>query len=173
MARRANEPAQGRGGGGETARADAEARRLRNLAQIESCRLALDFIEPRGWRFNTAQTFDLITLSRGGVHDGRRGWGNAWEHMVPGRHHDLLDHPYWFKSGKRAAAVAAHLYGREHVVERCRALAARYWLDCEIPDYPSWHNDGAMLVVYVGPAGRGVSPPARSGWDGMNEGERP
>lgn len=113
-------------------------------------RLALDFGERYGWQFSPSR-FDLLTLAQGKCHNGGR-YGR--EHGVPDR---ALDHPRFYKRGRRAAAIATHLYGwsRDDEVRReCRALAAHYGLTLLVPDFPSWHFPGnSTLVVYVGPVG--------------------
>lgn len=74
--------------------------------------------------------------------------------------HELLDHAYCVKRGRYAAAIAAHLYEGEFAAHRarCEALAARYGLTLEVPDYPSWYYPGATrFVLYIGPAGHAAS----------------
>lgn len=132
-------------------RARADARHERDQQRIASCRLALDFVEPRGWTISERR-FGVQCLARGGVHDGKD--------MSALLRHEILDHAYCFKRDRYAAAIAAHLYEgafAEHRA-RCEALAARYGLALEIPDYPSWYYPGATrFVLYIGPVGRAAS----------------
>ena len=63
--------------------------------------------------------------------------------------HDQFDHPYYYRRGRHAAAIAAHLYGWPHVRERCEATARQHGLVLEVPDFPSWWFPGqTTLVVY-------------------------
>jgi hypothetical protein len=132
-------------------RARADARHERDQQRIASCRLALDFVEPRGWTISERR-FGLRCLARGGVHDGSDTSALC--------RHQLVDHAYCFRRGRYAAAIAAHLYEGAYQAQRadCKALADGCELTLEIPDYPSWYYPGATrFVLYTGPAGRAVS----------------
>ena len=123
-------------------------RRERELERVFACRLALDFAESRGWTLSRSD-FVLAALARGGVHGGYLPY--------PYDHHTTMDHSYYFRRNRRAAAIAAHLYEGAFLANRarCEALAAALGLTLELPDYPSWYYPGATtLVLYVGPAGR-------------------
>jgi hypothetical protein len=123
----------------------------RHMERVVACRMALDFIEPRGWVL-AQRGFDLKTLASGKYYTTGGGCDR-----IPGSYHTELDHAYLFRVvNGRAAAVGANLYGweSEDVVKRCHALAERYGLTLEVPDYPSWYYpERAKLVVYIGPAG--------------------
>ena len=126
---------------------------------VEACRLrlALDFGAARGWYLAqgwpaAVVPFGMKTLAAGKVRPERGdrdyyGWCGSL----------LLDHRYFYRTAdgtKRAAAIAAFLYGRSARAE-CLACAAEHGLRFEEPDYPRWHcPNKTTLIVFIGPAGR-------------------
>jgi hypothetical protein len=115
-------------------------------------RLAIDFGAARGWTLSPS-SFGLNTLSLGKQHAGGRhsDEGNGW---FRGDIANCFDHPCWYRCNRKAAAIVAHLYGMPSCRNQCEAVAARFGLIFEVPDFPSWWNPGSTtLVIYVGPAG--------------------
>jgi hypothetical protein len=114
-------------------------------------RLAIDFGASRGWRLSDSD-FGIEALSRGGVSGGSDWW------CAPPRPH--FDHSWFYRVGRRAAAIATHPYHVDE--EECRAFAAARGLTVEFPDYPSWYYPGhSIFVVYIGLVGlRPASRPA-------------
>jgi len=97
---------------------------------------AIEFGELRGWKLSNCR-FSLETLKRRGRWDGKR----------PGDYsHDLIDHAYYYRDGKAAAGIAAHLYD-------CRPddLAADRRLQGVTVSFPvvkSWWNPACTVVLY-------------------------
>jgi hypothetical protein len=115
-------------------------------------RLAIDFGAARGWALSKTD-FGLRTLGEGKMHGNMYSRSN--DNPYPGNYHDQFDHPYFYRRGRKAAAIAAHLYNYPAKHDQCEAIAARFGLAVETPDFPSWWNPGSTrLVVYVGPAGQ-------------------
>jgi hypothetical protein len=117
-------------------------------------RMAIDFGAARGWTLSRT-TFGLRTLAEGKQHDGGQRYMIDGHNRNPeiGMFHTCFDHPYFYRRHRKAAAVAAHLYGMPNCRRECETLAATFGLLFEVPDFPSWWNPGATtLVVYVGPA---------------------
>jgi hypothetical protein len=108
-------------------------------------RLARLFAERHGWKHSSAQ-FAPRVLARRGMHDGRGQYFETWP-----RH--LADHPYVFRTpDRRAAALAAHLYGRPLAQQQeMRNWAAHNRLRVEFPtDFPSWWvPEATTLCVYL------------------------
>jgi hypothetical protein len=92
--------------------------------------------EQRGWRWARSHAFGLQTLGRGGISDGV---GPRYGHEDGVCTHTIMDHAYWFRRNRKAAAIAAHLYGWPHRRDVCEDAARRYGLRLEIPDFPSWY----------------------------------
>jgi hypothetical protein len=117
-------------------------------------RLAVDFGATRGLTLSRS-TFGLRTLAQGKQHDGGQRFMLDGRRRNPdtGLFHTQFDHPYFYRRDRKAAAIAAHLYGMPNCREQCLALAADFSLSFEIPDFPSWWNPGGTtLVLYLGPA---------------------
>jgi hypothetical protein len=115
-------------------------------------RLAIDFGAARGWTLSPS-SFGFTTLALGKQHAGgrRSDEGNGW---FSGEISSCFDHPYWYRCSRKAAAIAAHLYGMPGCLKQCETVAARFGLTFEVPDFPSWWNPGGTtLVLYVGPVG--------------------
>jgi hypothetical protein len=131
-----------------------DARKVNKAGRVQSARdrqraaqrrLALDFGAARGWRLSDSD-FGIDALSRGGV-----SGGSDWCREPP---RPFFDHSWFYRVGRRTAAIATHPY---HVNEvECRAFAASRGLTVEFPaDYPSWYYPGhSKLAVYIGPVGR-------------------
>jgi hypothetical protein len=49
--------------------------------------------------------------------------------------HAQFDHPYYYRRGRKAAAIAAHLYGMP-VRSQCKVIANQFGLMFEEPDFP-------------------------------------
>ena len=115
------------------------------------------FAEAHGWR--PAKTgFDFPTLARGGC---RTNWEVRFQNLVdsevilPRVTRETLDHPYYFKRDRQAAAIAAHLYNFPECKEECEFVAREFGVRFEVPEFPSWHYPGGTkLVLYIGPAGQ-------------------
>jgi hypothetical protein len=105
-------------------------------------RLAIDYSAARGWTLS-ATSFGLGTLALGKQHAGSRpsDEGNGW---FRGDISNCFDHPYWYRCNRKAAAIAAHLYGMPTCRCQCETVAARFGLIFEIPDFPSWWNPGQL-----------------------------
>jgi hypothetical protein len=92
----------------------------------------------------------------GKQHDGGMRFSMNGRHRNPeaGDFHDNLDHPFFYRRNRKAAAIAAHLYNFPANRAACEKLALSFGLTFEVPDFPSWHYpNGTKLVVYIGPAG--------------------
>jgi hypothetical protein len=107
-------------------------------------RLASDFGAARGWRISNSD-FGITALSRGGVRGGKDWW------CAPPR--PVFDHSWFYRVGRRAAAIATHPYVVDEAA--CREYAAAIGLTVEFPDYPSWWFPGhTVFALYIGPVGR-------------------
>jgi hypothetical protein len=112
--------------------------------------LAQTFSEARRWRPAKAG-FDLPTLARGGT---STDWMTALQNSPVMVTRAVLDHPYYFKRNRKAAAIAAHLYNYPDCKEQCISVARAFDVTFEAPDFPSWwFPGGTTLVLYIGPAG--------------------
>jgi hypothetical protein len=107
--------------------------------------LALLFGKRRGWHLSRSD-FSPTVLAREGLFDGLGVHAVAWSH-------DLVDHGYFYRKDRKAAAVASHLYGEFHEANRrdIDTMAAHLGLKAEWPeDFPSWWvPGGTTLVVYT------------------------
>jgi hypothetical protein len=103
-------------------------------------RLAVDFGRRHGWTVSR-RPFMIRTLAQGGVHD-RFAFAGGYDP-------DFCDHPYWYRAGRRAKAVVAHLYDAKDRHGEIMTWAAARGLQASFPDFPSWrHPDWTMLVLY-------------------------
>jgi len=97
----------------------------------------------------TSGPFSITALREGRKPGGWNSLQAAWDLH-------LTDHPTFYRTpDRRAAAVAAHLYGlTDETRWRCVAWAAAHRLDVAFPtDFPSWWYPGwTKLVVYTGNA---------------------
>ena len=151
---------------GEKMQEAAQAYRAKNWGtwrraqrEEEDMRLHLvqTFAAARGWK--PAKTgFDFPTLARGGC---RTNWEVRFQNLVdsevilPRVTREILDHPYYFKRDRQAAAIAAHLYNFPECKEECEFVAREFGVRFEVPEFPSWHYPGGTkLVLYIGPAGQ-------------------
>jgi hypothetical protein len=114
---------------------------VRALWEIESehhREAARAFGAARGWKLSR-RPFAVETLAQRkcrGEDDG----------LLP---RSAWDHPYFYRIGRRAAAVAAHLYdGEEHAA----GWAARVGLVASFPPEPSWWNYPYTTLVLYEPA---------------------
>jgi hypothetical protein len=118
-------------------RIDALQQDLRATRQ----RLAVLFGERHGWRLSRSD-FSPSVLAR-------RGWPR-----------ELVDHGYFYRKDRKAAAVAAHLYGTFDAAKRqdTEATAALYGLRVTWPeDFPSWYLPGRTTLIVCTP----LAEPAR------------
>jgi hypothetical protein len=63
-----------------------------------------------------------------------------------------IDHPEYYRCGRRAAVIVAHVYKAKErdIREFAEESRVRVWL----PDFPSWYYPGwARLIAYLGPVG--------------------
>jgi hypothetical protein len=128
------------------AREQRRGARLELQTEINALRhrLARLFAERHGWKASRAE-FTPRVLARRGIHDGRGRYFETWP-----RH--LADHPYVFRTpDRRAAALAAHFYGRSLAQQEIRNWAAQNRLRVEFPtDFPSWWvPEATTLCVYL------------------------
>jgi hypothetical protein len=121
----------------------AEARRNLQLKALQH-HLAVEFGRIHGWT-PARHDFTLECLAWRGLHSGSRHWlaGNS----------DTLDHPFFYRLGRRAAAIAAHLY--DHSTGEWRAeltaWAATHHLASSFPDFPSWWFPSWTTLVLCEP----------------------
>jgi len=108
-------------------------------------RLAVLFGKRHGWRLSKSD-FSPAVLARGGLFNGRGYHVDPWPR-------DLVDHGYFYRKDRKAAAVTAHLYGIFDYAKRrdTEATAALHGLRVIWPeDFPSWWLPGrTTLVVYT------------------------
>jgi hypothetical protein len=92
----------------------------------------------RGWALSDS-AFGVETLARGGC-------SGAGDGLLP---RGAWDHPYFYRVGRRAAAVAAHLYdGVEHASGWARSVG----LVASFPPEPSWWNYPHTTLILYQPA---------------------
>jgi hypothetical protein len=120
---------------------NAEAQRLFEQKAIQH-HLAVAFGHRHGWTLSHSE-FTLRCLARRAHHDPYGLFqGNA----------DALDHPYFYRAQRRAAAIAVHLYrgAGDTAEDQVTAWAASHGLAASFPtDFPSWWFPGwTRLVVY-------------------------
>ncbi|MFC6499617.1 hypothetical protein ACFP8Z_19020 [Gemmobacter lanyuensis] len=97
-------------------------------------RLAALFGERHGWHLSKS-AFSPSVLARHRVFNGRGYHVNPWPR-------ELVDHGYFYRKDRMAAAVASHLYGTFDAAKRkdTEATAAIYGLRVSWPeDFPSWY----------------------------------
>ena len=115
-------------------------------------RLAMLFGERHGWRLSKSD-FSPSVLARCGLFNGRGYHVDPWPH-------ELVDHGYFYRKDRKAAAVAAHLYGTFDAAKRqdTEATAALYGLRVTWPeDFPSWYLPGRTTLIVCTP----LAEPAR------------
>ena len=108
-------------------------------------RLAVLFGERHGWRLSKSD-FSHSVLARRGLFNGR-GYHDPWPR-------ELVDHGYFYRKDRKAAAVAAHLYGTFDAAKRqdTEATAALYGLRVTWPeDFPSWYLPGRTTLIVCTP----------------------
>ena len=139
-----------------------EAQRESALEVAARLRLAIDFGAIHGWTLTT-KPFGLRTLGEGKCHDGRGQHDVLGRNPRTGQFHSQFDHPYYYRRHRQTAAIAAHLYSYDACKKaECKKIAARFGLEFEEPDFPSWWNPGGtILVVYIGPGGRNREMPKK------------
>ena len=109
-------------------------------------RLAVVFGECHGWHLSRSD-FSPSVLARGGLFNGRGYHVDPWPR-------DLVDHGYFYRKDRKAAAVAAHLYGTFDAAKRqdTEDTAALYGLRVNWPeDFPSWYLPGRTRLVVCRP----------------------
>jgi hypothetical protein len=130
---------------------DEQANWRRDEIRSITRELAMEFGRRHGWQLCHSE-FTLACLAkRGGINGGWRAQVLDWS---------ALDHPYYFRDGRRAAAIAAHLYSNNWAEQmpKLSAWAECYGLRASFPtDFPSWYYpDGTKLVVYEPDVLRGI-----------------
>ena len=106
-------------------------------------RLATEFGAERGWTLSKKR-FGLLALKRATAFSPIRNFADARADELP---HCLFDHPYFYRTDRKAVAIAAHLYG---VPDNLPAFAAENGIHVEKPDFVSWWYPGATkLVLYT------------------------
>ena len=125
-------------------RSDTRYQDLRATRQ----RLAMLFGERHGWRLSKSD-FSPSVLARRGLFNGGGYHVDPWPR-------ELVDHGYFYRKDRKAAAVAAHLYGNFDAAKRqdTMATAALYglcvtWLE----DFPSWYLPGRTTLIVCTPRG--------------------
>jgi hypothetical protein len=109
-------------------------------------RLAVLFGERHGWHL-TRSDFSPSVLARRGLFNGRGYHVDPWPR-------ELVDHGYFYRKDRMAAAVAAHLYGTFDAAKRqdTEATAAFYGLRVTWPeDFPSWYLPGRTKLIVCTP----------------------
>jgi hypothetical protein len=136
----------------------ADARREFALERAAQVRLAIDFGASRGWRWSQI-VFGLRTLAEGKQHaSGQLYCSSRDKYPSANDFHAQFDHPYYYRRERKAAAIAAHLYNPpfyEKIKAECEAVAKRFRLTFEVPDFPNWWNPspslgGTILVISTG-----------------------
>ena len=120
---------------------------LQQDLQATRQRLALLFGERHGWQL-TRSGFSPSVLARRGLFNGRGYHVDPWPR-------ELVDHGYFYRKDRKAAAVAAHLYGTFDAAKRqdTEATAALYGLRVTWPeDFPSWYLPGRTTLIVCTPA---------------------
>ena len=119
---------------------------LQQDLQATRQRLALLFGERHGWQ-PTGSGFSPSVLARRGLFNGRGYHVDPWPR-------ELVDHGYFYRKDRKAAAVAAHLYGDFDAAKRkdTEATAALYGLRVTWPeDFPSWYLPGRTTLIVCTP----------------------
>ena len=120
---------------------------LQQDLQATRQRLAVLFGERHG-RHLSKSAFSPSVLARRGLFNGRGYHVDPWPH-------ELVDHGYFYRKDRKAAAVAAHLYGDFDAAKRkdTEATAALYGLRVTWPeDFPSWYLPGRTTLIVCTPA---------------------
>ena len=105
-----------------------------------SHRLAVDFGRRHGWTLSD-QPFTIRLLARGGVYEGFA--------FSAGYAPEFCHHLSWYRAGRRAEAVTAHLYDAKDQQGEIMTWAKDRGLQASFPDYPSWWYPGwTTLVLY-------------------------
>ena len=120
---------------------------LQQDLQATRQRLAVLFGERHGWHLSKS-AFSPSVLARRGLFNGRGYHVDPWPH-------ELVDHGYFYRKDRKAAAVAAHLYGDFDAAKRqdTEATAALYGLRVTWPeDFPSWYLPGRTTLIVCTPA---------------------
>ena len=109
-------------------------------------RLALLFGQRHGWHLSRSD-FSPSVLARRGLFNGRGYHVDPWPR-------ELIDHGYFYRKDRKAAAVAAHLYGIFDAA-KCQDTedtAALYGLRVTWPeDFPSWYLPGRTTLIVCTP----------------------
>ena len=119
---------------------------LQQNLQATRQRLAVLFGERHGWHLSKS-AFSPSVLARRGLFNGRGYHVDPWPH-------ELVDHGYFYRKDRMAAAVAAHLYGTFDAAKRqdTEATAALYGLRVTWPeDFPSWYLPGRTTLIICTP----------------------
>ena len=119
---------------------------LQQDLQATRQRLAVLFGERHGWHLSKS-AFSPSVLARRGLFNGRGSHVDPWPR-------ELVDHGYFYGKDRKAAAVAAHLYGTSDAAKRqdTEATAALYGLRMTWPeDFPSWYLPGRTTLIVCTP----------------------
>ena len=104
--------------------------------------LAIDFGLSRGWTLTMAD-FSPAVLA------GRKAHGG----YLPNGSWSFADHTYWYRQGRRAAAVATHPYDvdESYRTEAARWAAGKGLSITDPTDFPSWWLPGRTAFVLFTP----------------------
>ena len=119
---------------------------LQQDLQATRQRLAVLFGERHGWHLSKS-AFSPSVLARGGLFNGRGYHVDPWPR-------ELVDHGYFYRRDRKAAAVAAHLYGTFDAAKRqdTEATAALCGLRVTWPeDFPSWYLPARTTLIVCTP----------------------
>ena len=119
---------------------------LQQDLQATRQRLAVLFGERHGWHLSKS-AFSPSVLARRGLFNGRGYHVDPWPR-------ELVDHGYFYRRDRKAAAVAAHLYGTFDAAKRqdTEATAALHGLRATWPeDFPSWYLPGRTTLIVCTP----------------------
>ena len=119
---------------------------LQQDLQATRQRLAVLFGERHGWHLSKS-AFSPSVLARRGLFNGRGYHVDPWPR-------ELVDHGYFYRRDRKAAAVAAHLYGTFDAAKRqdTKATAALHGLRVTWPeDFPSWYLPGRTTLIVCTP----------------------
>ena len=119
---------------------------LQQDLQATRQRLAVLFGERHGWHLSKS-AFSPSVLARRGLFNGRGNHVDPWPR-------ELVDHGYFYRKDRKAAAVAAHLYGDFDAAKRhhTEATASLYGLRVTWPeDFPSWYLPGRTTLIICTP----------------------
>jgi hypothetical protein len=135
---------------------ESPAEKARRLLEHEAIQhhLAAEFGQRNGWKPGIG--FSPSMLARRAIFPRRN---ESWTTTS-----DTIDHPYFYRADRRAAAIAAHLYHGTARRQGIVAWAEHHNLTATFPtDFPSWWYPGATTLVVYEPAtnlagaGRGIS----------------